>query len=201
MSETGYESYGEQSFGAHLLQAGKDTPVVSNVVSGVQDIAKGDIGAVAGDVMGFAGDAGSVLSDPLNALISAGLSFLMDVITPLRDELEKVTGNPDALDQGKEAFDELGKEIGKLADDLEQIAQSGFRNWSGEAKDAAGRRVQTFVQGVRGTASNAGNIAQLLGISGTLMDAAYNLVMGIIADVVEWLIVTWVAALAAEITT
>lgn len=201
MTETGYESYGEQGTGAHFLQAAKDTPVVGDVVDGVEDVAKGDITAVAGDVLSFASDAGSVLSDPLNALISAGLGFLMDVITPLRDELQKVTGDPDALDSGKEAFDELSKDIGKLADELEQITQSGFQNWSGDGKDAAAKRVQTFVKGVRGTANNAANVAQLLEISGTLMEAAYDLVMSIIADVIEWLIVTWVAALAAEIPT
>jgi hypothetical protein len=201
MAETGYKSYAEEGTGDHLLQAGKDTPVVNDVVKGVQDSAKGDVAAIAGDVKSFAGDAATVLQDPLNALISAGLGFLMDMIAPLRNELEKVTGNPDALDKGKEAFGDLGKDIAKLADELSQITQSGFQNWSGAAKNAATQKVQTFVQGVRGTANNAEDISQLLAVSGTLMEAAYNLVMGIIADLIEWLIVTWVAALAAEIPT
>lgn len=201
MTETGYQSYAQESTGEHFAQAGKDIPVVNDVMTGVQDAAKGDIGGVAGEVLSFAGDAGSALSDPLNALISAGLGFLMDVITPLRDLLEKVTGNPDALDKGKEAFGDIGKDIAKMADELNQITQSGFQSWSGPAKDAATQKVQTFVQGVQGTANNAEDISQLLGISGTLMEAAYNLVMGIIADVIEWLVVTWVAALAAEIPT
>lgn len=176
-------------------------PVAGDAVKSVQDIGSGDIGALAGDVGSFASDAGDVLSDPLNALISAGLGFLMDVIHPLHEALETVTGHPDALDQGKDAFAELGQDIAKMADELNQITQSGFQNWTGPAKDAATQNVQTFVQGVQGTANNAEDISQLLDISGTLMEAAYNLVMSIISDVIEWLIVTWVAALAAEIPT
>jgi hypothetical protein len=184
MTEGGYQTY---------------APAAADIVKGVKDIGSHDIGGLAKDVMSFAGDAGSVLEDPLNSLISAGLGFLMDWLTPLRDALETVTGHPDALDHGKEAFDEIGKDLANLADELHKITQSGFQDWSGQAKDAATQKVQTFVQGVQGTANNAEDISQLLGLSGTLMEAAYGLVVSIIADVIEWLIVTWVAALAAEI--
>lgn len=201
MADTGYTSYADQGTGAHLLQDAKDTPLVSDGVSVVQDAAKGDIAGVAGDVVSFATDAGTVLSDPLNALISAGLSFLMDVISPLRDLLEKVTGDPDALDAAKESFTDIAGDVAKLASELDDITRTGFQNWQGDAKNAATQKVQQFVQGVQGTANNASDVAQLLGISGTLMEAAYNLVMSIIADCVEWLIVTWVAALAASVFT
>lgn len=201
MAEPGYTSYATASAGERISQTAKDIPVAKDVAKTVQDISKPNIASLAGDVSSFASDAGSVLADPLNALISAGLSFLMDVISPLRDALEQVTGNSGALDHAKESFNVISQDLAKLASELEDIAKSGFQNWQGAAKDAAVQKVEQFVKGVQGTANNASDVSQLLGISGTLMDAAYKLVMGIIADCIEWLIVTWVAALAAEIPT
>src|SRR4051795_13696529 len=57
-----------------------------------------DIGGIAKDVRSFAsGHCGSLMGDPLEALIEAGLDFLLDLISPLKDALNLVTGDPDGL--------------------------------------------------------------------------------------------------------
>ncbi|HWE89599.1 MAG TPA: hypothetical protein VG317_09075 [Pseudonocardiaceae bacterium] len=198
MADGGYQDYSQRTnFGQSLSQGAQDAPLAGTGAQIFTDANKGDIGAVSADVGNFALGAKDVISDPLNALISAGLGFLMDVITPLRDELQKVTGDSGALDIGKEKFEEISKDIENLAKDLDGITKSGFQNWSGDAKEAATQKIDTFVKGVEGTASNADDVASLLEASGILMEAAYNIVMGIISDCIEWIIVTWVAAQAA----
>lgn len=202
--EAGYQSYSQEnppgSVGT-LVQAAKDTPLLGTGIQAYQDATKGDIGALAGDIGNFVLGASAVVEDPLNALISAGLNWLADVISPIRDCLEKVTGNADALDKAKESFEDIGKDIENLASELDQITKTGFANWTGDAKEAASQKVDTFVQGVEGTASNADDVSQVLSMSGMLMEGAYNIIMGILSACVEWLIVTWIAALAAEIPT
>jgi hypothetical protein len=202
MADGGYQDYSDRtSGGGSLKQAAQDAPLVGTAMSAYQDATSGDIGSLGADIGNFVMGAQSVMEDPLNALISAGLNFLMDVIQPLRDCLQKVTGDAGALDDTKETFTDIGKDIDNLASELDQITRTGFQNWSGPAKDAAGQKVATFVQGVQGTAGNAGDVAQVLSLSAMLMEGAYNLVMGIISDLIEWLVVTWLAALAAEAPT
>ncbi|HEX3792451.1 MAG TPA: WXG100 family type VII secretion target [Pseudonocardiaceae bacterium] len=202
MADEGYQDYSQRtSAGGGLAQAAQDTPLVGTAISAYQDATKGDIGSLGADIGNFVMGAQGVIEDPLNALISAGLSFLMDVIQPLRDCLEQVTGDAGALDEAKEAFADISGEINTLAGDLDQITRTGFQNWSGTAKDAASQQVATFVQGVQGTSSNADDVSQVLGLSAMLMEGAYNIVLGIISDCIEWLVVTWLAALAAEVPT
>lgn len=198
MADTGYQDYSQRTnFGQSLSQAQIDTPLVGSAIKAFNDSEKGDIGAVGADIANFASGASKAIEDPLNALISAGLGFLMDVLTPLKNELQKVTGDSGGLDRGKDAFEEVAKDIEKLATELDDIVKSGFQNWSGEAKDAAARKIDTFVQGVEATAHSADNVASCLQASSMLMEAAYNIVMSIIADCIEWIIITVAAAQAA----
>ena len=175
--------------------------MVKNVNKAVSDASKGQIGSVGSDVANFAMGAMTVAEDPLNALISAGLGWLEDVCGPIKDCLQKVTGDPEAIDKSKEAFDEVSKDIDNLAKELDDITKTGLANWSGDAKEAATQQIETFVQGVQGTGNTAEDISELLGISGILMEAAKTIINGILATFIEWLIVTWVAALAASVFT
>lgn len=175
-----------------------NTPLVKPGKEVVEAASNGEIGSLSADVGGFAMEAMGVAADPLNALISAGLGFLEDVCAPVKDCLDQVTGKPESLKENKKAFGEVSESIKKLGEDLENITKTGFQNWSGDAKEAASQAIDTFVQGVKGTANNATDIASLLGISATLMDAAKDIINGILATLIEWLIVTWVAALACS---
>jgi uncharacterized protein YukE len=189
------------SAGDTLAGAAKDLPLALPVSKAVKSAGEGDYGSVASDVANFAMGAQSILEDPLNALITAGLGFLLDVVQPLKDALQLVTGNPEALDEGASDFSEIGKDIGNLGNELTEITESGFANWSGDAKTAASAQVQNYFNGVEQTAQTAGNVMMMLQLSSTLMEAAYNFIKGIIAQCIEWLIVTWVAALAATVFT
>lgn len=201
MADEGYQPYSNSSAGDVALQTAKDVPVIGSGVKAVTDGMKGSVGSVGSDVASFAMGAASVVEDPLQSLIQAGLGFLMDVITPLKTALQQVTGNPDALDKGSEAFTEIGKDISKMANDLTDTMSKGLANWSGDAKNAAAKQINDFITQVDETSDIAGNVSMCLQLSGTLMDAAYNFVLGIIAQCIEWLIVTWLAAQAAAIFT
>jgi hypothetical protein len=176
----------------------KNAPLVSDGKEIVASASNGDITSLGADVGSFAMSAATDLADPLNALISAGLGFLEDWCTPVKECLEKVTGNPESLNEKKESFSQVSESLAKLSEDLDQITKTGLQNWTGEAKDAATGAIETFIKGVDGTANNATDIASLLGISATLMDAAKEIINGILAALIEWLIITWVTALATS---
>jgi hypothetical protein len=187
--------------------AGNAFKAFSDYYKAADAVGKGDAaeagqsaGEVASDVTGFAADAMS-LSDPLNFLISKGLGFLESFLTPLKDALHLVTGDPDTLKSCAEKFNELAKSIRELADKVEQTALGAAQDWTGDAAPAAGKTIGETKQSIDSTAEAAGHVATLLRVSAILMQAAYDIINGIISDVIEWLVVTWVAAQAAAVFT
>lgn len=170
---------------------------IENIGKGNVSEAATDVAGLAADTTSFASEAAGAIADPLNWLITKGLGFLEDVVFPLKELLELVTGDGDALDKSAEKFDEIAAELKKLAEQVEQTATQGAQGWSGDAAPSAGQSVGTTKQSIEEAAESAGHVATMLKVSSMLMKAAYDIINGIIADVVEQLIITWVTAQAA----
>lgn len=203
---------GQQVLDALPEPVAKGATLVKDGLGYLGDLAKGDSDAIAGDVGGVAADAvdfvesaagelGSLVSDPIGYLISAGLGFLLDLVTPLKQCVDLVTGDPEALGQGAERFGDLAKEIDELAQQLDELRREGLASWSGDAAVAAQQRLAEFADGVRGTAANAGHVATLLKASAMVMKVAEDVVKGILSDLVEQLVISFVAAQAAAVPT
>jgi uncharacterized protein YukE len=172
----------------------------SGILDKIQSTA-GDVQSVAGEISSFAGEVGSAVADPLNWLISNGLDFLISWCQPLQDALELVTGDPDALNEAAEKYTAVGESINQLAGDLRDVLDSGLASWEGSAGDATRDRMNKFIEGVQGTAITAHHISSLLKGSAVLMQAAEDIIKGILTDFIEWLIITWLAAQAAAVPT
>ncbi|MBO0839276.1 MAG: hypothetical protein J2O49_00415 [Sciscionella sp.] len=172
------------------------------------DIAKGDTTALASDVSkagsdvaGFVGDGLQAATDPIGYLIQSGLGFLESVLTPLKDAIELVTGDPKALEQSAEKYNELATSLNELAERVEQTALSGGQGWGGDTAVAAGQNIGATKQSITETAQAAGHLATLCQISGMLMEAALDIVNGILAELIEFLVMTWLTALSLSIVT
>ncbi|MDQ0377563.1 hypothetical protein [Amycolatopsis thermophila] len=192
---------------AKLVQGAADTfragfQIGSDIVNADFEALSADTAEAAATALGFVDEAantiGSIVSDPLGWLISNGVSFLISWIEPLNDMLDLVTGDPDALQSGADTFNKLGTEIEKLREETEQLLAEGLSDWDGPAAAAAGKRLAEFRDGVSGTAGATGEIATLLAVSSAVMSVIKDVITSIISDLVEWLIVTWLAALAAS---
>src|SRR6476661_4432913 len=96
-----------------------------------------DIGSLAKDVADFAGGhSGALMDDPLAALIEAGLSFLIDLIAPLKEALDLVTGDPDGLNGKAEQWCGVAESLRQLGPTVGQDAARTGRSWTGQAGDA-----------------------------------------------------------------
>ncbi|MEU0466371.1 hypothetical protein ABZ215_20390 [Amycolatopsis sp. NPDC006131] len=189
---------GEQAFDAtsKLRQAMEDGDLHTLASEGFQTLS-----AATSFVDEAAGTITGIVSDPLGWLISNGVSFLISWIEPLNEALELVTGDPEALQAGADAFNALGGDIERLCADTEKLLVEGLAGWEGPAAAAAGERLAEFRDGLKGTAGATGEIATLLAVSSAVMSVIKDVITSIISDFVEWLIVTWLAALAASTVT
>lgn len=145
------------------------------------------------------GDSGG--GDPLEQLIEKGLDFLINLIEPVKEALNMVTGDPDALTSAASTYQQLGQQIDQLGQQIEQEIKQGVGNWQGDASDAAQKQCQEFLDGVHGTATLAGYISQVCQASAGMMKTAHDVIVGIIASFVEQMLITWAVDAVASIFT
>ena len=214
---------GDTLSGSYYAGAGKTTNYATTVESNLpgpagpfakliidgQSAAKSgdgfDIGLVAADAVNFTTSCVttglSIAADPLGWLINQGLSFLINVCTPVKQAIDLVSGNPSALKAASTHFANIGTDLEKFSTDLVSEAQSTLKNWDGDAATAAAARIGDYAEGVSGTAGKAGGLAQLLMISSMVCQVAEDFIKGLLSSLVEWLIITWLAALATAPST
>lgn len=187
---SGYQagrSLGQDIADGNVLAAGKDV---------------WDIGGLAKDVSAFVGGhSGAVLGDPLEALIEAGLSFLIDLVAPLKQALDLVTGDSDGLTAKADHWNQVGTSLRALGPAVGEEAARTQGSWTGAAGDAFRGKLADFERGVTSVAGQADHVADLLRVSATLMDGAQGLIKSIIASWVEYAILTEAAAAASALFT
>jgi uncharacterized protein YukE len=189
--------------GAKGLSSGKS--LLSDLAEGNYLKAAKDaygIGSLVQDVDDFtAGHSGALLGDPLETLIEAGLGFLIDLVAPLKDALNLVTGDPGGLNDKAQEWSNVAAGLRKLGPETAADARATDDVWTGTAADAFRAKISNFERGTFGVAGQADAVADLLRVSATLMDGAQGIIKGIIASWVEYAILTEAAAAAASIFT
>lgn len=172
-------------------------PFVKDVVGAQQNASKGDLDAAKANIESYVMSAVQVATDPMSFLVGTGVEFVINFVTPVRDAIQLVTGDSEALTAGSKAFDAVRKDLDGLATELTQTLDSELKDWHGEAADALRNKMGKFIEGVQNTGGQAHNIAELLEMSSTMMEAAEGVIKGILKDFLTWAIMTWVPAIAA----
>ncbi|AXX32580.1 WXG100 family type VII secretion target [Actinosynnema pretiosum subsp. pretiosum] len=152
-------------------------------------------------ISSVATSATSIAMDPLGWLIGQGLNFLISVVQPLEDAIHFVSGDGPALAQAAENFNAIGQGVADLRKSFDQDLRSTVRGWEGESAEAAAERLGQFANGVDGVAGQAGELAQLLQISSMIMTVVEDVIKAILTELITWLIMIWIPALAAAIPT
>lgn len=201
-----------------ISQSAKLIPLGSSSYSMIKDSAKlgddvkkGDVEAVAKDVVSVISDMNDfmqegvkmagVIADPLNFLITKGLGWLLNVVAPLKQAVDLVTGDPTATSKAATKFNDIAKQTDDLAKTFDDQLNKGLRSWRSAGADAAAKKLTGFHDGIAGTAGTAGHIASILQGSSMFMQAAEDIIKGVLSDLIEWLVVTWIAAQLAAIPT
>ncbi|TDB83307.1 hypothetical protein E1264_28985 [Actinomadura sp. KC216] len=178
----------------------EDIPVISSLGKGVKKAFEEKDFA---DLSSFTGDAIStgigLAADPAGFLTGMGLSFLIDIIQPLEDALAYVTGHPEKIDDTSNQWELVGKKLGELSKQVQQIPQQDIAEsvWKGPAADRARAHMTAFTEGLDDLAKEVTHVRAILGASKTIMEVAQAFMIDLISTLVDWLIAIWVPAMAA----
>lgn len=156
------------------------------------------------DVVGFVGGAAGLAADPMAAeakLVDAGLSFLIDLIEPLQQCLDQVTGDAKALEARAADWGRLAGRLRDSVPPIEDLARAARQTWDGRAAEAFSATMAEFTETVAGAAAACDGVTLLLRMSAELMAGAQGLIVDLIRQVVEYMIVAEAAAAASAALT
>jgi hypothetical protein len=190
------------------LDPAKDLPLAGQVGQigqfgqGVKNLAAGDgdwteLTGIMDEAVSLGLTGAAAAADPFHFLISNGLGFLIDLIQPLEDALGWVTGNPERMEGEILRWERVGQSQAPLAEAVLAVSENGLATWQGLVADAARQRFGSFAGGIAGTGDDIQKVVYILRIAQTTMTLAQAFVIGLIATFVEWLVFTWVPALAS----
>lgn len=195
---------GEKTLGQ---KAEENAPIWGNFVKAKEAAGKtGDTGGIAGLTSEGSALVTSVVefgqgmvTDPIGWLVGQGLNFLISVVQPLEDAIHFVSGDGPALQQAGENFGAIAQGISDLSTRFTDDLQSTVTSWGGSASEAAATKLGEFAHGIDGVAGQAGELAELLMMSSMVMQIIEDVIKAILSELITWLIMIWIPALAAAV--
>ncbi|RDI20859.1 hypothetical protein [Lentzea flaviverrucosa] len=193
----------EKSTGEKALEA---TPFVGSFMKALE--ASGNVGdpggitALASEgsaLVNSFSEAAQIATDPIGWLVNQGLSFLISICEPLEDAIHFVSGDGPALQQAGENFGKLAEGLTKLKEGFASDLSSSVQGWGGETADVAATKLGEFASGIDGVIGQAGELSQLLLMSSMIMQVIEDLIKAILTELIIWLVMIWIPALAAAV--
>ncbi|WP_290062576.1 WXG100 family type VII secretion target [Amycolatopsis solani] len=195
-------------FVGSAVTVGKDVGSVYQAVTAPHpdgvDIALG-VATIASDTTSFIQSSASTITDiatdPLGWLVGQGLNFLISAVQPIQDAIHFVSGDGPALATAAGNFGAIATGLDELAKNFAAVADTSLSAWHGDAGDAARKSLGEFAHGIAGVSAKSGDMAQMLQLSSMLMSFIEDLIKAILTELITWLIMIWIPALAAAVPT
>jgi uncharacterized protein YukE len=144
---------------------------------------------------GLALEAVGTVLDPFSSLLASGLSWAMEYFEPLREMLDSLTGNPDAVAAHVSTWNNMAGALMSTAEDLQGHLTRDLPTWVGDASDSYQAMMSNNVEGIGGLAATAGALGAATEGAINLVSLVRELVRDLIADLVARVIVWAVEAI------
>lgn len=158
----------------------------------VVDIALSATGAVI-DTIGMA-------VDPFGYIVSAGVGWLLEHVSFLREPLDALLGNPDEINANVDALKAAAAEMKTIASEHRQDL-STVAEWQGQAGDLYTKSLGQMADELESLGMTLDGTAAVVGISGMLVITLRGIVFDIIASLITELIRYALIAAASAVVT
>jgi uncharacterized protein YukE len=127
--------------------------------------------------------------DPLGAIVSTGVSWLIELIGPLRELLDDLTGDADILTAHAQTWTNMAEELMSIKDELTGYIDSDISGWNDSASEAYKANMGHNVEGTSGLAQLCAAMSAATTGAGTLVTVTRELVRDLIAQLVATLLI------------
>ncbi|OXM43007.1 hypothetical protein [Amycolatopsis alba] len=179
---------------------------VQDLAGGVEKLANGDWTEGLLSLAGAVPDIIEVIKNPLETLMSWGFGWIIEHVDFLKEPLNWVSGDQDALDLEVQKWLEVGKYVKTTAEKLTDEVQKNCMEWSGAAADAYRSYVQKQLNGYREIVRLAERAGSIINICKTVLSVVRTIIRDLITDTLAKIVMiiarypppAYPAALAAE---
>ncbi|MGW4489467.1 hypothetical protein ACWEOE_37235 [Amycolatopsis sp. NPDC004368] len=182
----------------NLNAQGAGAGILSDAASTITDARNGDWLNLGMDVATDALDLLGVAMDPLGSLASAGVGWLIEHISFLKDGLDKLAGNPEEITAKSVTWTNISKQLTTSAGQYERAAAKVAPEFNSSGGQAYQNMAKGYVATLRGAAGQAQGASTAMNIAGALVGTERGLIRDMISSFVGDLIVKAIAALAAS---
>lgn len=131
------------------------------------------------------------MSDPLGALAKAGIGWVIEHVSFLREPLDWLTGDQVALENLGGTWGNVGDELSKVAEELRQDVARDSATWTGPAADAYRAFANDRADLYESVATGAQGIAIMIAMCKSILAVIRSVVRDLISECVWKLI--WIA--------
>lgn len=147
--------------------------------------------------VGIGLEALAIAMDPAGALLSYGISWMIEHVKPLSDALDWLAGNPDAIRSFAETWRNVATAVSEVATEYAQTAASETAAWIGAAADAYRAHAAKLTELLTAGATAAQGVGAAVEMAGVIVGIVRETVRDLIADLVSRLIVYAIELLAS----
>jgi uncharacterized protein YukE len=158
----------------------------------VCDVTLSAVGVVT-DTIGFA-------IDPLGSVLTAGVGWLLEHVSFLREPLDALLGNPDEINANLDQLKQAALEMHTIAEEHRQDLAT-VDGWTGDAADAYRDSMSRLSEELDSMGSTLDGTAAVVGISGMLVTTMRGIVFDLISSVIAELIKGALIAAASAVVT
>ncbi|WP_406643320.1 hypothetical protein [Amycolatopsis sp. WGS_07] len=172
--------------------------MLNDVAATLTDARKGDWGNLAVDGLTDGLDLLGAAMDPLGTLASAGVGWLIEHISFLKEGLDQLAGNPEAVTAKAVTWSNISKQLTESAEQYEQAASKVAPNFQGQGGQAYQEAAKGYAETLRGAAGHASSASTGMNVAAALVGTERGLIRDMISSFVGELIIKGLAALASS---
>jgi uncharacterized protein YukE len=150
----------------------------------VDSIVHGDWPGVAGNGLATGLSLIGAVMDPLQAVFAAGVGWLMEHVSFLREPLDKLMGDPHAIDGHAQSWRNIEQRIYDGVDFFVDEVNKTTATWAAASAEAYRRRARDHAQTVQALGKIADGMGKATTIVGAMVGVMRNTIRDIVAEVV-----------------
>lgn len=171
--------------------------IIDTVNTAAQDLNNPGDWAMDGLALGL--DALGLIANPLGGLLSAGIGWLIEHLAFLKEPLDDLAGDPEAINRVAAVWGEqVRSEIASISDEYERALSSEIESWKGDAAEKYREKAKLIVAQIRSLEDAATSVSEAVRGSGVLVATVRGIIRDLIAQVVSEIVIAAAAALASS---
>jgi len=176
-----------QSSGQNLL---------SHIKSTADSMEKGDVLGSAMGVTNVAMDVIGMTGDPLGAISSAGVGWVLGAVSFLKEPFDVLKGSPSAITGSAQSWGTAASGLSSTAQEFRSSATTQTRSWVGAASDGYRAASTNQADGLDSLAQASRGVSQAITSAGQAVASARKTVMDLIGEAVQKIVQICIEALS-----